>query len=183
MPFPLIPILIGAGIGALSSQLGGGDKEKKKKALPIAAALGALTGGAGSMLFGAPAALGAKAASQAGYAATAGGLGSLGTGTAAGSAAASTAGLAGTEEAKQGLLKGFMGSEIGKGLTGQFTSNILGGGGQPAPTMTDVSFPGVPYTEAPIAPTLGGASPLAYATPDWQMQQEIQRRRMMGYGY
>ena len=178
IPLPLLLAALGAGIGAATSK-----KDRGKGALK-----GALLGGLGGLV--APAlgiGAGGAAASQAGYAATAGGIGAkmglgLGSSTAAGSAAASTAGLAGSEVAKQGLLKGFMGSELGKGLMGQMGANIIGGGGQPQPQMTDVSFPGVGYTEAPIAPTIGGASPLGMATPEMQMQQEILRRRMMG-GY
>ena len=178
IPLPLLLAALGASIGAATSR-----KDRRKGALK-----GALLGGLGGLVapalgIGAGGAGAGAATTGGGLLSQAGNITTLGGGKLGLAAGAETA--VGSAAAKEGILKGFMGSELGKGmmseLGGQIAGGILGGGGQPAPTMTDVSFPGVGYTEAPIAPTLGGTSPLAYNTPDWQMQQEILRRRMMGY--
>ena len=189
----LLPLALAAAGGA-GGYFGTSKKNRKEKGIgnAILGALGGATLGMGAGALASKVATGKVAPalaqnagggllSQAGNITTLGG-GKLGLAT-------GILPTAGKEVAKQGILKGFMGSEFGKGMMntmgGQIAGKILGGGEQEQPQAqtTDVAFPSIPYTEAPIAPMIGNASPLATQTSDWQMQQEILRRRMMGGGY
>lgn len=173
---PLALAALGAGVGAATNKKNPG-KAALKGAL-LGASLGAGAAGLG---------IGAGGAAQTGYASTIEGLGMEDLGmpltaesTAAGSATAAE--LAGVTAAKQGILKGFMSSELGKGMMNQMGRQLAGsmlGGNQQSQQTAEVGFPSMQaqYNATPLT------TPLAFASPQGQMQQELFQRRMMGYGY
>jgi len=168
MPFPLIPVLIGAGIGAMAGGMSGEDGWDWNKAL-MGGVFGAATGGVGAAAV-APAA-GAAASSAAGLASTsAPGLAAVGGLSAAPASGIAASGVGGLSygmgsQAAAASKAGYLGSGLGSSL------GSMGGPGI-AP------LPQAPALQSSYASTAGsqglgyGAPQSSYATPkgkglDW----------------
>ena len=187
MPFPLVAIAIGAGIGALAGGMSGEDGFDWKRAL-MGGVLGGATGGIGAAALGPVAAASGGGWMAAGGASTAAGFGAPAASSAAGLASTSAPGLAamgglsaapasGIAASGVGGLSYGMGSQAAAASKAGYLGSGLGSslGSMGGPGIASVQAPALQSSYASTAGSQGlgyGAPQSSYATPkgkglDW----------------